>query len=245
MIIVILIIIIIVVIIVLFLLTRDTCQENFSTSYNYEKIKPKLKTGDIILFSYKKHHNAYDALSYYCRTSFLGSRFGHAAIVIRKGKKLYGIECTDINHVGENDAEYFNNEKKGGVRIIDLDLLIKKYYEDYHGTFGVRFISQEIPNRKLIKHFSDYDNVIFQDKGYVTVLLIIDTFISHDIAKYLLKYSKENRMVCTEFMHDILNKCGELNDYPSKLLWPHSVGTNKFDKIQKNNYSEIFRFTYD
>ena len=97
----------------------------------YDKIKDKFKTGDILLFSCKKHSSTLKHIEYYMRTNLLGSIFGHVGIVLREKDNLYMVECTDIGHIGEKHAHYLNDQKKGGVRIIKLEYLLKKYSKRY------------------------------------------------------------------------------------------------------------------
>ena len=110
-------------------------------TYKYADIKNKLKTGDIMLFSYKKHQSKIHEIFYYCRTKLLGSEYGHVGIVIRDNDKLFLLECTDSDHIGNNKSFHFNNYGKGGVRIIELETLLKEYENGYMGIFGVKFIS--------------------------------------------------------------------------------------------------------
>lgn len=245
--IVIFLIIIFLIIIIILAWIRNNIKNNEGNTavYKYQNIKKYLKTGDIILFSCNKHNNKFDGITYYCRTMLLGSEYGHGGIVIRDGDKLFVLECTDIGHICEKDAVYLNNYNRGGIRIIDMDILLKEYHNMYQGHYGVRFITEEIPNTDLIKYLSDYKNVIFENKKILFLLALSDIFISHDTARYLTKFSSKDRMMCTEFVHSILYKCGVFKYYPSKLFWPHIINDEQFKQLEKIKYSNIFKFVYN
>lgn len=48
-----------------------------------------------------------------------------------------------------------------------------------------------------------------------------------------------------EFVHSLLNKCGVLKDYPSKLFAPYTIeNTAAFREFEIVKYSEVVRFRY-
>lgn len=53
---------------------------------NYSDIKDKFKTGDIILFSCRKHNTFIDEIKYFSRTKLIGSEFGHVGLILRDKK---------------------------------------------------------------------------------------------------------------------------------------------------------------
>jgi len=55
----------------------------------------------------------------------------------------------------------------------------------------------------------------------------------------------DNEMMCSEFVHNFLNRSGVLGDYPSKLFMPYYIEDDKrFKKLEIVKYSDIVRFTY-
>ncbi len=54
-----------------------------------------------------------------------------------------------------------------------------------------------------------------------------------------------SEMMCSEFVHSILNRCGALGDYQSKLLAPYAIEDDRFfRKLAVVPFSEIVRFTW-
>ncbi len=210
----------------------------------YDKIKDKFKTGDILLFSCKKHSNPLKHVEYYMRTNLLGSIFGHVGIILRENDNLYMVECTDIGHIGEKHAHYINNQKKGGVRIIKLEYLLKKYRKNYGGIFGVRFISEAIPNDIFFRELNKFKNKIFEDKKVVSLLAFTDICVSHGVAtNFSKKFSDNDKIICSQFAYELLYQCGVVKDYQSQLFWPHLFDDGRiFDNLQIVPYSPINGF---
>ncbi|AGC01986.1 hypothetical protein H012_gp474 [Acanthamoeba polyphaga moumouvirus] len=213
--------------------------------YNYKDIRKYLKTGDIILFSCKKHENFLDELQYFSRTTLLGSEYGHVGLIMRENDKIYVVECTDNNHTGDYYAWRQNNYKKGGLRIIDLDILLKEYYKSHMGAYGIRFISEPIPNHIFLDKIKKYYNMTFESKLTLFTLAFIDICISHDLSSELADFfADKNKLMCSEFTHDILHRCGILKSYPSKIFWPHLIDNKLFDSLHNSKYSELYKFNF-
>ena len=240
--------IIIIVILVIFLIYILIMNDNDDRKiHKYSHLKSKLKTGDVLLFSCKKHSTLLNKMKYYIRTNLLGSEFGHVGIVIRDKNKLYLIECTDVIHTGNRMAKRLNDYEKGGIRIVDLDYLLKRYHEKYGGIFGVRFISKEISNDIILNKLNQFKEKIFENRAKLILLGFVDICISHHIASYLCNFlSNYQKIMCSQFAHQLLYQCNAVNEYKSELFWPHLFDDNKvFDKIQKIPYSNLYKFTYD
>lgn len=237
----ILIIILLLILLYVLFMMEIPCQEPM---YCFDNIKKRLKTGDIILFT-GKMNSVTQRLLYIGRTNVVGCIYGHAALVLRDNEKLYIVECCDIDMSGQNVGYYFDKsgKKEGGVRIIDLETMLKEYKKDFNGKFAVKFISQEIPNRIFIENLQKYQHVQFQDHMTLGILAITDLLISHKIAESFAVTCPTNRMFCTEFIHRMLHDCNVLKKYPSKLFWPHHITRETFNEIENVKYSKTYRFT--
>lgn len=237
---VLIIILLIILLYVLFML-EIPCPE---PTYHFNDIRKHLKTGDIILFT-GKMNSVTQRLLYIGRTNVVGCIYGHAALVMRDGEKLYIVECCDIDMSGQNIGHYFhkNGKKEGGVRMIDLDTMLTEYKKDFNGKFAVKFISRGIPNKVFIENLLKYQDVQFQDHMTLGILAITDLLISHKMAESFAVKCPTNRMFCTEFIHRMLRDCNVLKDYPSKLFWPHHITRETFADIENIKYSRTFRFT--
>jgi len=211
--------------------------------YSYQALKPKFKTGDILLFSCKKHGSVLEKLIYAMRTNIFESEYGHAGLIIRDGEKLYLAECCDADQVGFQYAKYLNDQGRGGVRIIDLDIVLEKYYYEYQGVCSVKFISKEIPLSTMMKNILKYHNRIFQDKKIIGLLAITDIFLFHPLAVKMAEFRQDGRMICTEFVYTVLYDCGVMGYYPAKLFWPHSITNGLLDKLAVVPFSKHFKLS--
>lgn len=240
-------IIIIIVVILLYLLIfvkkNDIYQDD--PIYDYKDVRNKFKSGDIILFSCKKNDSLYNSIEYYFRTKFIGSEYGHVGIIIKNNNQFYVIECIPYNYCADEYAHYLNNEKKGGIRIIELDKLLNVYSNSYAALFAVKFISEEIPKYILFEKLFKYSDKIFDDKNKLMILGIIDVCISNTIAQLLSSYWDKNKMMCSEFVHNFLYNCGTLKEYPSKIFWPHLLtDDNLFSSLEIVTYSKPYKFKF-
>jgi len=212
--------------------------------YHYDDIKKRLKTGDIILFSCKQHGSLLDNMVYSIRTTLVNSEYGHAGIVIKNKKgKLFIVEACGPSQCGYENATHLNNDKKGGARIIELDKILQEYYEEYKGIYAVKFISKEIPYSVIMEKLKKYENIRFQDRHVLAMLVVADICISNTLAKTLSKYCDEKKMICTDFLYDLLYECNVVKEYPSKIFWPHLITSKKFDDLQIINYSKPYKFS--
>ena len=235
-----LLIICIIIIIVYFLSSKS---RNIDTSTRYDEIKDQLQTGDIMLFVCIKHSNKIDDMLYYSRTRMIGSDYGHVGLVLREGEKLYMVECTDANHCAEEQSYHLNDYGLGGVRIIDLDILVDVYTKEYGGIFAVKHISKAIPNEMFYDAIHKHSNKIFENKQYLTIMLIASLFIPSDILKFFTPDPMyDNKIYCSEMVYAVLRDCGVLAEYNQKLFWPYLFTNKIFDNLQLIPYSDVITF---
>ena len=239
-------IIILILFLFLFFLFFLKKKENIDKMYLYKDIKKKMKTGDIILFSCRKHKSFIDKIFFMTRTNVLGSNFGHVGLIIRNSKdKLYLLETNSPKQCCTNDYYCFheNNKKTGGIRILPLDKILKEYSKKNDGIYAIRFISKEISNSLLMKKIYKYKHIQFQDVQVIILFAFFDFFISHKIACEISKLFDNNKMICSEFLYNILYDCNVIRNYPSKLFWPNLFVNEIFDNITKIKYSKTYEFT--
>lgn len=252
------IILFIIILVGLYLLTRPPSDKDDQIMYDYfTDIRPKLKTGDIMLFSSKKiNGNFLDELSYKSRTTFLDTEYGHVGLVVKNPVtgQLYMLECTDHMHTADDKAVHLNNYKRGGIRIIDLDTLLKRYQSENAGIFAVKFIKHEIPYHLIMDNLHEYCNVIFDQKWKLVVLAVTELMVSHNLAVKLSGRptgilaksnlnSKYRRMMCSEFVHEILYRCRVAKPYQSKLVWPHVYTLSTFRDMVNVKFSKQYKFS--
>lgn len=248
------------ILIVVYLRSRPRSVNDNGIIYDYRRnIRHKLKTGDIILFSSKENGSVFDKIKYWSRTKLLGTEYGHVGLILKNPKtgELFLLECTDYMHTADDEAIHLNNYNRGSVRIINLDTLIDKYYQQQMGIFSVKFIEKEIPYNLIMNKLREYKDVIFEDKWKLVFLATTDLLISHDFAKKLtsspnsstdiIKHFRSNnryrKMMCAEFVHEILYRCGALKAYPSKLFWPHIYTSAFFKELEIIKFTKQYKFT--
>lgn len=230
--------------------SQNNYHQRLKTMINYNEIKSRLKTGDIIMFACKKHDNFIIEAIYNLRTSALGIDFGHAGIVIKVngstgGNGLYLLEVVNTDHPGNDKAYFFNGGEKGGLRIMPLKFALETYTNECNGIYAVRFADVELSAQCLSDNIYKYTEKTFPSKTSLFLLGFIDIIISHAVSINMMdKISSEEKIMCTEFLYSILNDCDTVKDFPAKLFWPHYLSTSKFDTLSKINYSEpvIFYF---
>ena len=225
-------------------------RENAKEAYQYSKIKDNLKTGDIILFSSKNNGNLIQSTIYWTRTRLVGSEYGHVGIVIRTEDGLYLAECCNAMHAGHDECYHMNKQGNGGVRIISLDTIIERYHREYGGFFAVKPIKEELSSDVVISSLNKYQESIFEDINFMYYVAMLDTLVSKDIAKTVIRKYRSNmfdphRMTCGEFLYNILTDCGVTKSSRSKLVWPHVYVGNRFTKLSNGAYDYHHMFIYD
>lgn len=235
------ILVIIIILLYLIVFVRKTDKYVHYPVNDYSKIRDKFKTGDIILFSCKKHNSIFEELKYYVRTNFIGSEYGHVGMILKGKKNNYLIECIDRDAL-DQEGHYFSDPQKGGIRIVNFDKLIKRYHKQYDSVFAVKFISKKIPNKIIFDQLKNYRNVPFQDRGILYIMAFIDMCVSHKLGELIFGRFENGKMICSEFIHRVLYKSGVLKDYPSKLFWPNLITSELFDDLTLVSYSEPYKF---
>lgn len=209
-----------------------------------DEIRDRLQTGDIILFHKTARTGLFDTLEldFVAPLFFERNEFRHSGIVVRRADGLFVIECTEEFHSGHVHARYITGGK--GIREVSLELLLEEYARDNGDPhFGVRLIGREISADALIE--------IVQEIGPVSYLKA-----SRSVPIYLSKYllprpavqriidRYANQMMCSEFVHYVLARCGALRDYQSKLFAPYIIENHSlFARYDIGGYSDIVRFT--
>ncbi|MEM3062074.1 MAG: hypothetical protein QW303_00820 [Nitrososphaerota archaeon] len=237
--------VLLVIILYIIFFVRKNDPSIYEPIYDYNDLRDKFRTGDIIFFSCQKSDSLYNMIEYYFRTNFVGSQFGHVGLVVRDERnELYVLECTKHHHCADRHANWLNERGLGGIRIINMDILIRKYHRRNNAIFGVRFISREIPVTLVRNVLNRYRDVTFESKSWLYLLGIIDICFSHRIAENLLVLANKKKMMCSEFVHHFLHQCGVLGYYPSKLFWPHLFNDNRMmEELEIVKYSKLFKFT--
>lgn len=230
--------------ILLFIKKTDKYKDDYI--YNYLDIKNKLKSGDIILFSCKNNKSFYNSIEYYLRTELIGSEYGHVGIIIRNKDKLFILECVSNNHCAKEYALYLNNLKKGGIRIVELETLLKEYLKENDAIFAIKFISNEIPNNIILKNIEKYIDKTFEDKYKLYIMGFMDVCISHNLSEKINIFcGNNNKSMCSEFVHNFLYECNVLKKYQSKLFWPHLITNDElFSFLEIIKYSKPFKFKF-
>lgn len=226
-------------------LTRRKLRYKNQAIAPFEQIRDRARTGDIILFHKTTRNGLVDALELDLISPlvFTETEFRHCGIIIRKNGELYVMECAAELHSGHAEAKYLT--KGTGLRLVPIETLLDAYNRDNgEPHFGIKHISEEIPAERLETTLEEYESV-----NYLKMHKIAYIYLSHLLLPMRLHRriadSYSNEMMCSEFVHSFLNKCGVLKDYPSKLFMPYYIEDSElFQKLEIVRYSEIMRFRY-
>ena len=213
-------------------------------SFTFDQIKSSLKTGDILLFSRRDDQGLIDNIVYNARTKLLHNEYGHVGIIYRDDNgQLFVIEAVKPDQIAEDYAYYYKDARKGGLRIIDMDTLMYRYSKEAQAEFGLMFINKAIDNKLLTSNLDYYKNTTFRNGIIMTLLAFVDTAISNKQANWLAKHVyHKDRLMCSEFVYDILQRCGVVKPYTSSIFWPHLFTNGVFDKLAEGRYSECVKF---
>jgi hypothetical protein len=226
--------------ILLFVKRKDPHKED--PFYNYDDIKKNLKTGDIILFSCNQSDVSRNIV-YYLRTELVGSPYGHCGLIYRDNDGIWVLECVMEGHSGDEYATHLNDRRMGGVRFIELDILLKEYYKDNKSYFAIMFAADEIPNSHVMDNIEYYRDKTFESKIKLFFLGGADVCVSNRFCRGLHSLMEdEDKIMCSCFVHNILYRCGALKEYPSKLFWPHLLNREDFRDLQNVKYSRPYKF---
>ncbi len=225
-------------------LTRRKLRYKKQPIVPFERIRDNARTGDIILFHKTTRNGLVDALELdvVSPLMFPETEFRHCGIVTRQNGDLYVMECADELHSGHTEATYLT--RGNGIRRVPMERLLDAYNRDNGDAhFGIKHISDEIPFEKVQATLEEYEAV-----NYLKMHKNLYIFLSHLLLPRRLHLkvvdAYRNEMMCSEFVHSFLNKCGVLKDYPSKLFIPYYIEDSRvFRSLERVKYSEIVRFT--
>jgi hypothetical protein len=209
-----------------------------------DEIRDRLQTGDIILFHKTARTGLLDTLEldFVAPLFFERNEFRHSGIVVRRDDGLFVIECTEEFHSGHVHARYITGGK--GIREVSLEPLLEEYARDNGDPhFGVRLISREISADALIEIVREIGPVSYL-KASRSVPIYLSKFLLPRPAVQRIVDRYANQMMCSEFVHYVLARCGALRDYQSKLFAPYIIENHSlFARYDISGYSDIVRFT--
>ena len=211
----------------------------------FEHIRDRARTGDVILFHKTTRNGLLESLEIDVLSPlvFPETEFRHCGIIVRKNGELHVMECADQLHSGHDDATYMT--KGTGIRLVPIEPLLAAYNRDNGDPhFGIKYISDEIPAAKVQSALKEYGSV-----NYLKIHKVLYVFLSHLLlprrVHEKVAKSLSHEMMCSEFVHSFLNKCGVLKDYPSKLFMPYYIeDSGLFKNLELVKYSDIVRFRY-
>ena len=208
-----------------------------------EDVRGELKTGDIILFHKTTRAGLLDTLEldFLAPLFFPENEFRHSGIIVRRGDDLSVVECTEEFHSGHAHAVYPTGGK--GIRQVPLDPLLDAYTRDNGDPhFGVRLIGNEIPSDVMMTTIADIGPVSYL-KARRSAALFLSSFVLPSRAHAHLDRLFATEMMCSEFVHRVLARCGALREYPSKIFAPYIIeNSHLFERHDLAGYSGIVRF---
>lgn len=211
----------------------------------FEAVRGALRTGDIILFHKTTRSGLADAieLDFVSPLFFPATEFRHSGIIVREHGELFVLECAEPRHSGYSVATYPTGGN--GVRLVPLEPLLDAYTRDNGDPhFGVKHVSREIPAARIHEVVQSYGPVDYLRMQRSLPLYLTRFLLPGRVRKALL-HACRHEMMCSEFVHSVLNRCGALADYPSKLLAPYSIENSRFfRRLELVPYSEIVRFSF-
>lgn len=213
---------------------------------DFESIRGKLQTGDIILFHKTTRNGFLDALELDVLSPLVFGRneFRHSGIILRQDDELYVIECADRFHSGHSVATYLT--AGNGIRRVALEPLLHAYNVDNGGDphFGIKHVAAPIEPRAIDETLKGYGRIDYLKMhksawAYLSSIFLPQAMHQRIIAGY------RQEMMCSEFVHSLLNRCGVLKDYTSKVFMPYYIeNPGIFTKLEIVPYSDIVRFAY-
>jgi len=211
----------------------------------FDDIRAGARTGDILLFHKTSRNGLVDALEQDVVSPLLFSEneFRHSGIIVRKDGGLFVMECADRFHSGHGEATYLT--KGNGIRIVPLETLLGAYSRDNGDPhFGIRHISEEISLDAIESTLEQYGPIDYLRMHRSAFVFLSCAVLPKRLQPGVLeKYRSE--MMCSEFVHSLLSRCGVLRDYPSKLFAPYTIENSAaFREFEIVKYSEVVRFRY-
>ena len=212
---------------------------------SFADVRDRLKTGDIILFHKTARSGFIDSLEldFVSPIFFRANEFRHSGIIVRHDDEVKVLECAEEWHSGYSQASYPTGGK--GIRVVSLESLLDAYTRDNGSPhYGVRFIDSEIPAERVYDALGGYGPVRYL-KMQRSIPLFLTKFILPGRIRGPVLDAFRHEMMCSEFVHSILNRCGALADYPSKLIAPYSIEDDAFiGRLARVPFSGIVRFTF-
>ena len=207
------------------------------------EVRGELKTGDILLFHKTSRAGILDTLEldFLAPLFFPENEFRHSGIVVRRNDALSVIECTEEFHSGHLYATYPAGGK--GIREVPLEPLLGDYKKDNGDPhFGVRLISREIPTDLVMSTVKQIGPVSYLKASRSAALFLSSYLIPPGLHNRLIAFFARE-MMCSEFVHVVLARCGALRDYPSKIFAPYIIENSElFERHDLAGYSPIVRF---
>ena len=212
---------------------------------SFADVRDRLKTGDIILFHKTARSGIIDSLEldFVSPVFFRANEFRHSGVIVRHDDDVKVLECAEERHSGYSEASYPTGGS--GIRIVPLESLLDAYTRDNgRPHYGVRFIDSAIPTETVYDALSGYGPVAYLKMQRSIPLFLTQFFLPGRIRRRVLDAFR-HEMMCSEFVHSILNRCGALADYPSKLIAPYSIEDDSFfRRLARVPFSDIVRFTF-
>ncbi len=208
-----------------------------------EDVRSALKTGDIILFHKTARSGILDTLEldFLAPLFFPANEFRHSGIVVRRDDQLFVVECTEEFHSGHAHARYPTGGK--GIREVQLEPLLDAYTRDNGDPhFGVRFIRSEIDAEVLMSIVREIGPVSYLRASRSIPIYLSSFFLPSSLhSRIIARHS--SAMMCSEFVHSVLARCGALGEYPSKIFAPYVIeNSHLFERHDRAGYSDIVRF---
>jgi hypothetical protein len=211
----------------------------------FDVARRAVNTGDIILFHKTNRSGVLDVLEldFLSPLIFGQTEFRHAGIMLREGEQLFVIECADRLHSGYDSATYLTGGN--GIRKVPLETLLAAYNRDNGDPhFGFRHVGMAISPDKLREVIASYRAIDYLPMT-VTVGLLCAYWLLPRSRFERRAAAHANHMMCTEFVHHVLNRCGALRDYPSKVFMPYYIeDAKRFSALEAVPFSPIVRFRY-
>jgi hypothetical protein len=211
-----------------------------------DEVRDRLQTGDIILFHKTTRTGLFDTLEldFVAPLFFERNEFRHSGIVVRRNDGLFVIECTEEFHSGHVHARYITGGK--GIREVPLEQLLAEYARDNGDPhFGVRLIGRAISADALTDIVHKIGPVSYLKASRSVPIYLSKYFLPRGtVERIARRYA--NQMMCSEFVHFVLARCGALRDYQSKLFAPYIIENHSlFARHDAAGYSDIIRFTWE
>ena len=208
-----------------------------------QDVRGDLKTGDIILFHKTSRSGLLDTLELdvLAPLFFPENEFRHSGIVVRRGETLSVVECTEEFHSGHVHAVYPTGGK--GIREVPLEPLLDAYTRDNGDPhFGVRLIGDEIAPDVMMTTVKEIGPVSYL-RARRSAALFLSSFVLPSSVHHRLDSLFAREMMCSEFVHRVLARCGALRNYPSKIFAPYVIeNSHLFARYDLAGYSGIVRF---